>query len=69
MSDHDPARAGEARLALLDELAEPRTIGFGNHFADVVFAGSPPATTVPSGGRNPDGEIPHAPSPITFATQ
>jgi glyoxylase-like metal-dependent hydrolase (beta-lactamase superfamily II) len=37
VSDHDAALAAEVRRALLDDLAEPHTIGFGNHFADVVF--------------------------------
>ncbi|MEV7359164.1 MULTISPECIES: MBL fold metallo-hydrolase [unclassified Kitasatospora] len=35
--DHDPARAVESRRRLVAELAEPDTIGFGVHFADVVF--------------------------------
>ncbi|MFD8938099.1 MBL fold metallo-hydrolase [Streptomyces sp. NPDC059578] len=35
--DHDPVRAAERRRWLLAELAEPDTIGFGIHFADVVF--------------------------------
>ncbi len=35
--DHDPARTADHRRRLVAELAEPGTIGFGVHFADVVF--------------------------------
>ncbi|MEU5400806.1 MBL fold metallo-hydrolase [Streptomyces sp. NPDC005963] len=35
--DHDPVRAADHRRQLVAELAEPHTIGFGIHFADVVF--------------------------------
>ncbi|AIJ26336.1 hypothetical protein [Amycolatopsis methanolica] len=35
--DHDPARAAAHRARLVAELSEPDTIGFGIHFADVVF--------------------------------
>ncbi|MEW1913321.1 MBL fold metallo-hydrolase [Kitasatospora sp. NPDC085895] len=35
--DHDPAGTAEHRRRLVAELAEPDTIGFGVHFADVVF--------------------------------
>ncbi|MFI6844383.1 MBL fold metallo-hydrolase [Kitasatospora sp. NBC_00085] len=35
--DHDGARTAEHRRRLVAELAEPGTIGFGVHFADVVF--------------------------------
>ncbi|MGK9464239.1 MBL fold metallo-hydrolase [Streptomyces sp. G6] len=35
--DHDPARAAGHRRRLVSELEEPGTIGFGIHFADVVF--------------------------------
>lgn len=35
--DHDPVRAADHRRQLVSELAEPDTIGFGIHFADVVF--------------------------------
>ncbi|MFC9299181.1 MBL fold metallo-hydrolase [Streptomyces sp. NPDC057011] len=35
--DHDPARTADHRRRLVAELAEPGTIGFGGHFADVVF--------------------------------
>ncbi|WP_232666465.1 MBL fold metallo-hydrolase [Pseudonocardia sp. TRM90224] len=36
-SDHDTTLSGAARAQLVAELAEPGTIGYGNHFADVVF--------------------------------
>ncbi|SHG24467.1 MBL fold metallo-hydrolase [Streptoalloteichus hindustanus] len=36
-SDHDPAQAADHRRRLVAELAEPDTIGFGIHFADVPF--------------------------------
>ena len=35
--DHDPVRAADQRRRLVAELAQPDTIGFGVHFADVVF--------------------------------
>ncbi|MCL3994503.1 MULTISPECIES: MBL fold metallo-hydrolase [Streptomyces] len=35
--DQDPVRAADHRRRLVAELAEPGTIGFGVHFADVVF--------------------------------
>ncbi|MFE1869951.1 MBL fold metallo-hydrolase [Streptomyces sp. NPDC059496] len=35
--DHDGARTAGHRRRLVAELAEPGTIGFGVHFADVVF--------------------------------
>ncbi len=35
--DHDRVRTAEHRRRLVAELAEPGTIGFGVHFADVVF--------------------------------
>jgi glyoxylase-like metal-dependent hydrolase (beta-lactamase superfamily II) len=35
--DHDRARSAEHRRRLVAELEEPATIGFGIHFADVVF--------------------------------
>ncbi|MFD9468370.1 MBL fold metallo-hydrolase [Streptomyces goshikiensis] len=35
--DHDLTRTAEHRGRLVAELAEPGTIGFGVHFADVVF--------------------------------
>jgi glyoxylase-like metal-dependent hydrolase (beta-lactamase superfamily II) len=36
-SDHDSARSAEFRHRLVAELADSDTIGFGIHFADVVF--------------------------------
>ncbi|MEU6758146.1 MBL fold metallo-hydrolase [Streptomyces sp. NPDC046685] len=35
--DHDPALTADRRGRLVAELAEPGTLGFGVHFADVVF--------------------------------
>jgi hypothetical protein len=35
--DHDPVQAADHRRRLVAELAEPGTIGFGVHFADVAF--------------------------------
>lgn len=35
--DHDRVRSAEHRRRLVAELSEPDTIGFGIHFADVVF--------------------------------
>jgi glyoxylase-like metal-dependent hydrolase (beta-lactamase superfamily II) len=35
--DHDPVRSADHRRRLVAELEEPDTIGFGVHFADVVF--------------------------------
>ncbi|KQV16680.1 MBL fold metallo-hydrolase [Kitasatospora sp. Root107] len=35
--DHDSTRTADHRRHLVAELAEPGTIGFGVHFADVVF--------------------------------
>ncbi|MFJ6851910.1 MBL fold metallo-hydrolase [Streptomyces sp. NPDC091271] len=35
--DHDPARAADHRRALVAELEDSDTIGFGIHFADVPF--------------------------------
>ncbi|MFD8578706.1 MBL fold metallo-hydrolase [Streptomyces virginiae] len=35
--DHDRALTADHRRRLVAELAEPRTLGFGVHFADVVF--------------------------------
>ncbi|MER6046768.1 MBL fold metallo-hydrolase [Streptomyces sp. NPDC001793] len=35
--DHDPDEAADIRRRLVAELQEPHTIGFGIHFADVVF--------------------------------
>ncbi|MFC7844889.1 MBL fold metallo-hydrolase [Streptomyces sp. NPDC057382] len=36
-SDHDPEQSAGFRHRLVTELGEPGTIGFGIHFADVVF--------------------------------
>ncbi|MGW0613233.1 hypothetical protein [Streptomyces sp. NPDC002788] len=36
-SDHDSAQSADFRRRLVAELQEPGTIGFGIHFADVVF--------------------------------
>ncbi|GAB3353695.1 MBL fold metallo-hydrolase [Micromonospora halotolerans] len=35
--DHDPAESAEYRRRLVEELSRPDTIGYGCHFADVVF--------------------------------
>ncbi|WP_190130613.1 MBL fold metallo-hydrolase [Streptomyces mashuensis] len=35
--DHDPVQSAGHRRRLVDELAQPGTVGFGVHFADVVF--------------------------------
>ncbi|MEV4925553.1 MBL fold metallo-hydrolase [Streptomyces roseoverticillatus] len=35
--DHDARQSAEFRRRLVEEMAEPGTIGFGLHFADVVF--------------------------------
>jgi glyoxylase-like metal-dependent hydrolase (beta-lactamase superfamily II) len=45
--DHDRGRSTSFRLALVDELAAPGTVGFGVHFADVVFG------RVEAGGDRP----------------
>ncbi|MEU9123168.1 MBL fold metallo-hydrolase [Streptomyces sp. NPDC048506] len=45
--DHDSARSADFRRRLVAELQEPDTIGFGVHFADVVF-----------GQVRPDGDGP-----------
>lgn len=37
VSDADPVRSAEFRRRLVDELRVPGTVGFGGHFADVVF--------------------------------
>ncbi len=36
-ADYDPVRSADHRRRLVAELEEPDTIGFGTHFADVVF--------------------------------
>jgi glyoxylase-like metal-dependent hydrolase (beta-lactamase superfamily II) len=35
--DHDPRASTAVRRALVEELAAPDTVGFGNHFGDVQF--------------------------------
>ncbi|GAA3045242.1 hypothetical protein GCM10020000_26130 [Streptomyces olivoverticillatus] len=35
--DHDPEEAAVFRRRLVEEMSEPNTLGFGAHFADVVF--------------------------------
>ncbi|TYB94344.1 MBL fold metallo-hydrolase [Micromonospora sp. WP24] len=35
--DHDPAESAEQRRRLVHELSRPDTLGYGCHFADVVF--------------------------------
>ncbi|MFD5625560.1 hypothetical protein [Streptomyces sp. NPDC127072] len=35
--DHDRAQSADFRRRLVAELEEPGTVGFGVHFADVVF--------------------------------
>ena len=37
VSDHDPRKSTQYRKRLVKELLAPDTIGFGTHFADVVF--------------------------------
>lgn len=46
--DHDPVDAAKYRRRLVDELSRPDTIGYGNHFADVVFGRAE---------RRPDGRF------------
>jgi len=46
--DHDPAGATDHRHRLVEELSRPDTIGYGNHFADVVFGRAE---------RRPDGRF------------
>ncbi|MFF5979436.1 MBL fold metallo-hydrolase [Streptomyces olindensis] len=36
-NDYDPEAGAEERRRLIQELTEPGTVGFGGHFADVVF--------------------------------
>ncbi|OPG13376.1 MBL fold metallo-hydrolase [Microbispora sp. GKU 823] len=35
--DHDPGESAEHRRRLVEELSRPDTVGYGGHFADVVF--------------------------------
>jgi glyoxylase-like metal-dependent hydrolase (beta-lactamase superfamily II) len=46
--DHDPAEATDHRHRLVEELSRPDTIGYGNHFADVVLGRAE---------RRPDGRF------------
>jgi glyoxylase-like metal-dependent hydrolase (beta-lactamase superfamily II) len=46
--DHDPAESGEQRRRLVEEVSRPDTIGYGCHFADVVFGRAE---------RRPDGRF------------
>ncbi|MBR8640517.1 MBL fold metallo-hydrolase [Streptomyces tuirus] len=36
-NDHDPEAGAQERRRLIQELTQPDTVGFGGHFADVVF--------------------------------
>jgi glyoxylase-like metal-dependent hydrolase (beta-lactamase superfamily II) len=40
--DHDPLGSAEHRRRLVEELGRPDTIGYGGHFADVVFGRAEP---------------------------
>ncbi|WP_432925497.1 MBL fold metallo-hydrolase [Microbispora sp. CA-135349] len=46
--DHDPAESAEHRRRLVEELSRPGTVGYGGHFADVVFGRAE---------RRPDGRF------------
>ncbi|MFF4986112.1 MBL fold metallo-hydrolase [Streptosporangium saharense] len=46
--DHDPVESAEHRRRLVDELSRPGTVGYGGHFADVVFGRAEP---------RPDGHL------------
>ncbi len=46
--DHDPAESAEHRRRLVEELSRLGTIGYGGHFADVVFGRAE---------RRPDGRF------------
>ncbi|MET8557245.1 MBL fold metallo-hydrolase [Streptomyces sp. NPDC004959] len=46
--DDDPAAAAEHRRRLVAELREPATLGFGVHFADVVFGHVRPSPSGPA---------------------
>ncbi|MCK2222032.1 MBL fold metallo-hydrolase (plasmid) [Actinomadura sp. ATCC 31491] len=41
--DHDPDESAGHRRRLVEELSRPGTIGYGGHFADVVFGRAEPA--------------------------
>ncbi|MEV4222329.1 MBL fold metallo-hydrolase [Nonomuraea sp. NPDC049725] len=45
--DHDPVESARHRRRLVEELSRPGTIGYGGHFADVVFGRAEPGP----GGR------------------
>jgi glyoxylase-like metal-dependent hydrolase (beta-lactamase superfamily II) len=47
-SDHDPDLSADFRHRLVADLAEPNTIGFGTHFADVVFGRVRPGSNGPA---------------------
>lgn len=56
VSDDDPAQSARHRRRLITELLRPDTIGFGIHFADLVFGHARPgggglAVTVTTGSR------------------
>lgn len=44
VADHDPELSADVRRSLVAELADPDTIGFGVHFADVQFGRAVPGT-------------------------
>ncbi|MEW9551123.1 MBL fold metallo-hydrolase [Nonomuraea sp. NPDC050783] len=46
--DHDPAESARHRRRLVEELSRPGTLGYGGHFADVVFGRAE---------RRPDGRL------------
>ncbi|MBB4919735.1 MBL fold metallo-hydrolase [Streptosporangium saharense] len=46
--DHDPIESAEHRRRLVEELSRPGTVGYGGHFADVVFGRAEP---------RPDGHL------------
>lgn len=46
--DHDPVESAEHRRRIVEELSRPGTIGYGNHFSDVVFGRAE---------RRPDGRL------------
>ncbi|MEV4095803.1 MBL fold metallo-hydrolase [Streptosporangium saharense] len=46
--DHDPVESAEHRRRLVGELSRPGTVGYGGHFADVVFGRAEP---------RPDGRL------------
>ncbi|WP_371778383.1 MBL fold metallo-hydrolase [Streptosporangium subroseum] len=46
--DYDPKQSEDSRRHLIAEMAEPRTIGFGVHFADVIFGRVDPRADGPA---------------------